>query len=140
MSSAGSLLQGQGSDGALARATGLPSNVLKRRVGQRRQMLIVQAASYSLITLVLLIYCYAGTIPTIIPAAYFLSGVGLIGFFVVLSEAHVNDRFKDHYLTIFQIGSHVALQLGFLLAAPEIGYAFLHCTRLVIESAKRAMA
>ena len=131
MSSAASLLQGQGSDGALARATGLPSNVLKRRVGQRRQMLVVQAASYSLITLVLLVYCYAGTIPIIIPSAYFLSGVGLIGFFVVLSEAHVNDRFEDHYLTIFQIGGHVALQLGFLLAAPEIGYAFLSVMFLI---------
>jgi diguanylate cyclase (GGDEF)-like protein len=47
------------------------------------------------------------------------------GFFTVLSETHVNDRFEDHYLTIFQIGVNIALQLGFLLAAPEIGYAFL---------------
>jgi diguanylate cyclase (GGDEF)-like protein len=139
MSSAASLLEGQGSNGALARATGLPSNVLKRRVGQRRQMLVVQAASYSLITLVLLIYCYAGTIPTIIPSAYFLSGVGLIGFFVVLSEAHVNDRFKDHYLTIFQIGSHVALQFVFLLAAPEIGFAFLSVIFLIFGFAALRM-
>jgi diguanylate cyclase (GGDEF)-like protein len=55
----------------------------------------------------------------------------LIGFFVVLSETHVNDRFEDHYLTIFQIGGHVALQLGFLLAAPEIGYAFLSVVFLI---------
>jgi diguanylate cyclase (GGDEF)-like protein len=124
MSSAASLLQGQGSDSAVARATGLPSDLLKRRVGQRRQMLIVQAVSCSLITSVLLIYCYAGTVSIVLPSVYFLSGIGLIGFFVVLSEAHVNDRFEDHYLTIFQVGGHVALQLMFLLAAPEIGYAF----------------
>jgi diguanylate cyclase (GGDEF)-like protein len=105
--------------------------VQKRRVGQRRQMLAVQAASYSLITLVLLVYCYIGTISILIPSAYFLSGVGLIGFFVVLSEAHVNDRFEDHYFTIFQVGGHVALQLGFLLAAPEIGYAFLSVLFLI---------
>ena len=105
--------------------------VLRRRVGQRRQMLAVQAASYSLITLVLLVYCYIGTISVIIPSAYFLSGVGLIGFFVVLSEAHVNDGFEDHYFTIFQVGGHVALQLGFLLAAPEIGYAFLSVLFLI---------
>jgi diguanylate cyclase len=125
MNSAASLVQGQGSNGALARADRLPSDLLKRRVGQRRQMLGVQAVSCLLITLVLVVYCYAGTISSVIPAAYFLSGIALIGFFLALSETHVNDRFEDHYLTIFQVGSHVTLQLGFLLAAPEIGYAFL---------------
>jgi diguanylate cyclase len=131
MSSAASLLQGQGTEGVLARASGLPPDVLRRRVGQRRQMLVVQAASCSLITLVLLAYCYAGAVPMIIPSAYFLSGIGMIGFFVALSEAHVNDRFDDHYLTLFQVGAHVALQLVFLLAAPEIGYAFLSVLFLI---------
>ena len=79
----------------------------------------------------LLVYCCAGTIPIVIPSAYFLSGIGLIGFFVVLSETHINDRFDDHYLTIFQVGGHVALQLVFLLAAPEIGYAFLSVVFLI---------
>ena len=88
MSSAASLLQGQGSNGALT--VGLPLNILKRRAGQRRQMLAVQAASYSLVTLVLLVYSYAGTISIVIPSAYFLSGIGLIGFFVVLSENHLD--------------------------------------------------
>jgi diguanylate cyclase (GGDEF)-like protein len=133
MSSAASLLQGQGSDGGRALAAGLPSDVLQRRASQRRQMLGVQAVSCSLITLVLLVYCYAGTISIIIPSAYFLSGVGLMGFFVVLSETHVNDRFEDHYLTILQVGGHVALQLGFLLAAPQIGYAFLCVLFLIFE-------
>jgi diguanylate cyclase len=131
MSSAASLLQGQASESAVARATGLPSDLLRRRVGQRRQMLIVQAVSCSLITSVLLIYCYAGTVSIVLPSVYFLTGIGLIGFFVVLSEAHVNDRFEDHYLTIFQVGGHIALQLMFLLAAPEIGYAFLSVLFLI---------
>jgi diguanylate cyclase (GGDEF)-like protein len=131
MSSAASLLQGRASDSAVARATGLPSDLLRRRIGQRRQMLIVQAVSCSLITSVLSIYCYAGTVSIVIPSVYFLTGIGLIGFFVVLSEAHVNDRFEDHYLTIFQVGGHVALQLTFLLAAPEIGYAFLSVLFLI---------
>jgi diguanylate cyclase len=129
MSSAVSLLQGRDSGGALAGP--VPTEVLERRVGQRRQMLAVQAASYSLITLVLLVYCYAGTISIVIPSSYFVSGIALIGLFVVLSETHVNDRFTDHYLTILQIGGHVALQLGFLLAAPEIGYAFLSVLFLI---------
>jgi diguanylate cyclase (GGDEF)-like protein len=129
MSSAISLLQGRSTDGM--RAGGLPSELLKRRAGQRRQMLAVQAVSCSLVSMVLLVYCCAGTIPIVIPSAYFLSGIGLIGFFVVLSETHINDRFDDHYLTIFQVGGHVALQLVFLLAAPEIGYAFLSVVFLI---------
>src|SRR6202165_4482727 len=129
MSGAVSLLDGQDSDGALA--DGLAPAVLKRRAAQRRQMLGVQAASCSLITLVLLVYYYAGTIAIIVPAAYFLSGIALIGFFAVLSETHVNDRFEDHYLTIFQVGGHVALQLGFLLAGPGTGYVFF--VRLVFD-------
>jgi len=131
MDSAASLLQGQGSNSAIAHVVRLPPEVLKRRAGQRRQMLAVQAVSYSLITLVLLVYCYAGTVPIVIPAAYFLAGVGLVAIFVVLSEAHFNDRFEDHYLTIFQVGGHVALQLCFLLAAPEIGFAFLSVVFLI---------
>jgi diguanylate cyclase (GGDEF)-like protein len=131
MSSAVSSLEGQGSDSAFV--DGLAPAVLKRRAGQRRQMLGVQAASCSLITLVLLVYWYAGTVSIAIPTAYFLCGLAMIGFFVVLSETHVNDRFEDHYLTIFQVSGHVALQLGFLLAAPEIGYAFLSVLFLIFE-------
>jgi len=96
-------------------------------------MLVVQAASCSLITMILLVYGYTGTIPIAIPSAYFLSGIALIGFFAVLSETHVNDRFEDHYLTIFQVGGHVGLQFGFLLAAPETGYVFLSVLFLIFE-------
>lgn len=94
-------------------------------------MLAVQGVSYVLITSVLLVYCYAGTIPPVIPSAYFVSGIGLLSVFVVLSEAHFNDRFEDHYLTIFQVGGHVALQLCFLLAAPQIGFVFLSVVFLI---------
>src|SRR4030095_6805211 len=130
MSSAASLLQGQGSRAPPAPFR-LPLEVLKRRSGQRRQMLAVQGISYALITSVLLVYYYAGTVPIIIPSAYFVSGVGLVWVFVVLSEAHFNDRFEDHYLTIFQVAGHVALQLCFLLAAPQIGFAFLSVVFLI---------
>ena len=130
MSSAASLLQGQGTHRTVAPLR-VPLEVLQRRAGQRRQMLAVQGVSYALITSVLLVYCYSGTISIVIPSTYFLAGLGLVAIFVVLSEAHFNDRFEDHYLTIFQVGGHVALQLGFLLAAPEIGFAFLSVVFLI---------
>ena len=124
------MVQGQGSH-STAVPVRLPPDLLKRRTGQRRQMLAVQGVSYALITSVLLVYCYAGTIPIVIPSTYFLTGVGLVAIFVVLSEAQFNDRFEDHYLTIYQVGGHVALQLCFLLAAPEIGFAFLSVVFLI---------
>jgi diguanylate cyclase (GGDEF)-like protein len=131
MSSAASSLQGQSSDGMRTLADGLPPSVLKRRVGQRRQMLAVQAASCVLFTLVLLVYAYAGTISMVIPSVNFLCGMALIGFFLLLSEIHFNDRFEDHYLTIFQVGTHVAFQLCFVLAVPKLGYAFLSVLFLI---------
>jgi diguanylate cyclase (GGDEF)-like protein len=102
-----------------------------RRVGQRRQMLAVQAVSSLLGSLVLLVYSYAGTIPIVIPSAYFLCSLSVIGFFLVLSETSVNDRFENHYLTLFQVAGHVAIQLAFLLAAPKIGFAFISVLFLI---------
>ena len=131
MSSVSLSVQGHGSAEALRHAHGLPSYVLRRRAAQRRQMLIVQVVSNLLITSVLLIYSYAGTVPTTIPAAYCLSAMALIGFFVALSETGFNNRFDDHYLTVHQVGAHVALQMIFLLAAPEIGYVFLSVVFLI---------
>src|SRR6266700_4630155 len=131
MSSAAYLFEGQIADGTRALASSLPPDVLKRRARQRRSMYVAQTVSYSLGGLVLLIYAYAGAVPIIIPSSYFLCGLTLTGFFAVLSETNVNDRFEDHYLTIFQIACNVALQLGFLVAAPELGFAFLSVLFLV---------
>jgi len=132
MSSAASLFEGEvtGTRAFVGTPT-LPPDVLRRRAGRRRQMYVAQTVSYSLGGLVLLIYAYAGTVPIIIPSSYFLCGLTLTGFFAALSETNVNDRFEDHYLTIFQIACNVALQLGFLVAAPEIGFAFLSVLFLV---------
>lgn len=125
------MLTGQRSDGTLALEKGLTADLLKRRIGQRRQLLAIQAGSYTLGASVLLIYSYAGAISIIIPSTYFVCGLTLTGFFVVLSETHVNDRFEDHYLTLFQIACNVALQFGFLLVAPQIGYSFLSVLFLI---------
>jgi diguanylate cyclase (GGDEF)-like protein len=125
MSSLAPSLEGRNSDGAVALKRELTPDLLKRRVLRRRQMLIVQAGSYALNSTVLLIYAYAGTLPVAIPSSYFLGGITLTGCFAVLSETHFNDRFEDHYLTALQIAANIALQIGFLLAAPGIGYAFI---------------
>jgi diguanylate cyclase len=137
MISAASSLQGQSSGGIVALADGPPLQL--RRLAHRRQTLALQVASYALGATVLLIYAHAGTIPTLIPSTFFLCGVTLIGVFAILSETHVNDRFEDHFLAIFQVGGHVVIQLGFLLAAPQIGYAFLNVLFLVFAVAALRM-
>jgi diguanylate cyclase len=88
-------------------------------------MLVLQAASYALGDIALWIYAYAGTVSIVVPSAFFLCGVGLTALFAVLSEIRFGDGFDDHFLTTPQTAANIALQLGFLLAAPEIGYLFL---------------
>jgi diguanylate cyclase (GGDEF)-like protein len=105
--------------------------VVTRRVGQRRQVYAVQAIGYSLSSVVLLLYSYAGTIPIIVPSAYWLCGLAMIGFFTMLSETNFNERFEDHYLTVFQVAGHVAIQLCFLLAVPNIGFTFISVLFLI---------
>jgi diguanylate cyclase (GGDEF)-like protein len=43
----------------------------------------------------------------------------------------VGDRQTDHYLTVFQISAHMALQFVFLLSVPTIGVAFLSVLFLI---------
>jgi diguanylate cyclase len=139
MISAASLLQGQASGGTVALAGELPLDMLKRRVADRRHTYAVQTVSYALGAAALLIYAHAGTIPVLIPSAFFLSGVTLIGIFAALSETRISDRFEDHYPTVFQVAGHVVIQLGFLLAVPEIGYAFLNVLFLIFGVAALRM-
>ena len=104
---------------------GAPPEVLARRARPRRPMYIGQVASYSLGASVLLLYAYAGAVSMAVPSLFWLGGLLIIGTFTVLSEAGFGDRFEDHYLTVFQISAHMAVQLVFLLAVPTVGVAFI---------------
>ena len=106
--------------------------VLARRARQRRQMYIGQVASYSLGASVLLLYAYGGAVSMAVPSLFWLGGLLIIGTFTVLSEAGFGDRFEDHYLTVFQISAHMALQLVFLLAVPTVGVALLAVLFLIL--------
>jgi diguanylate cyclase (GGDEF)-like protein len=112
-------------DASRSSANALSAADLQRRLRKRQQMLILQAVSYALGDIVLWIYAYAGTIPIVIPSMFFLVGIGVTACFAVLSEMNVSDRFDDHFLTIPQAVANIILQLGFLVAAPEIGLLFL---------------
>jgi diguanylate cyclase len=136
MGSAASSFPNPVAEGVRARPA---ASVVLRRARQRRQTFAAQVVSYALGAVVLLIYAETGTIPLFIPSAFFLCGVTLIGIFTVLSETHFSDRFEDHFLTVFQVGSHVVVQLGFLLVVPQIGYAFLNVLFLIFAVASLRM-
>ena len=103
----------------------LTPKLLARRAAQRRQMLILVAASYTIDAVLLLLYHLAGVTTLGTAIGYLASGLGVTAVFLVLSETHVNDRFKDHYLTSVQNAAGSAVELAWLFLAPEVGYFFL---------------
>ena len=111
-------------DGASAKAVASGIHY-PRRLMQRREMLVLQGASYAAGDIIIWVYAYAGTISTVIPSMFFVCGLGLTALFFVLSEMHISDRFQDHFLTSYQAAANITMQLIFLLVAPEIGFLFL---------------
>jgi diguanylate cyclase (GGDEF)-like protein len=120
--------------GTLDGAERLPTaNVLARRARQRRQMLGIIGASYVIDAAILLLYAHAGTIPAAVGPAFGICGLGSVACFIALSEAGVNDRFKDHYFVVQQSMVSLAIMLAFAYLVPEVGILFL-CTLFVVFS------
>jgi diguanylate cyclase (GGDEF)-like protein len=120
--------------GALDGADRLPTpKVLARRAKQRRQMLGIIGASYVIDAAILLLYAHAGTIPATVGPAFGICGLGSVACFIALSEAGVNDRFKDHYFVVQQSMVSLAIMLAFAWLVPEVGILFL-CTLFVVFS------
>jgi diguanylate cyclase len=117
----------------------LPTEVARRRLVQRREMLGLQAISYVLGGIVLSIYGYAGSVSPAIHIVFLLCGIGLTGLFATLSEFGISDRLDDHFLTTPQAATNIALQFAFLLAAPEIGYFFLSVVFVIFGYASLRM-
>jgi len=109
----------------------LTPRILARRVAQRRQMLILAAASYAVDAVLLLLYHLTGLTPLATAIGYLASGLAVCAAFLLLSETHVSDRFKDHYLTSPQNAASSAVQLAWLYLAPEVGYFFL-CLMFIV--------
>jgi diguanylate cyclase (GGDEF)-like protein len=120
--------------GALDGGDRLPTaKVLARRAKQRRQMLGIIGVSYVVDAAILLIYAHAGAIPATIGPAFGICGLGSVACFIALSEAGVNDRFKDHYFVVPQSMVSLTIMLAFAWAVPEVGILFL-CGLFVVFS------
>jgi len=109
----------------------LSPETLGRRAAQRRKMLLMQAVSYAVDAFILGLFVLAGTTTAWVAGGYLVCGLGISAAYLVLSETHVNDRFRDHYLTTPQSGANALIQFGFLYLAPEVGLVFL-CVLFII--------
>lgn len=126
-------LRSQTADAKSAFRAGLGKDVLARRVAQRRHNLTIQFGNYLITATIISIHAFAGVIPIWMPLVYAISGGAVTGGFLALSNIRFNDRFEDHYLTLWQMAANIALQIGFLVAAPQIGYVFF-CVIFLIFS------
>ena len=85
----------------------------------------MMALSYLIDALALSIYAFASTTSVTTPLVFLACALLSVACFALLSEAHVNDRFKDHYLTLEQMSIIFLLMLSFIAIAPEVGCVFL---------------
>jgi diguanylate cyclase len=98
-------------------------------------MLAMVGTSYIIDALVLLVYAYAGTTPYLTASAYLTCGLMSVACFLALSEAKINDRFKEHHLVMQQTSVGLTIMLLFLYIAPEVGCVFLCSIFLVFTFA-----
>lgn len=73
----------------------------------------------------LLALFYAGMASSVIAAAFGIIGSGLIIGFYLLIKTGANRLFKDPGMAVIQIFSGAMTQIGFLIAAPDVGIIFL---------------
>ena len=103
----------------------LPPEILARRARQRRQLLDMTGVSYMIDAAILLIYAYAGATSFVTAPAYAACGLLSVAIYIAISEAKVNDRFRDHYFILQQTSISLAIMLSFIYFAPEVGGLFL---------------
>jgi TRAP-type C4-dicarboxylate transport system permease small subunit len=89
----------------------------------RMQRLI--SASYGLDVLLLLLFQFAGTIPLRVPVAYGCVAIVVCSSFFLVLGSTWPDRRRDQNLTGFQMPVAAAVQLAFVLLAPQVGFVFL---------------
>lgn len=111
-------------------AIGHPTQVVtaeafSKRARLRRPMYIAQGISYLLDAAILFLYYLAGATGPGSPLLYLVAGTGWTALAVAFSECHLNDRFKDHYLTVQQSIGSITIQLAAIYLAPEVGFYFV---------------
>ena len=109
------------------------AEALTRRARQRRQILGMIGVSYVVDAGILLTYAYAVTVALWLGPVFALSGLMLTGVAVLMSEAGVNERFKDHYMVAPMSAANMMIMVAFTYIAPQVGVLFL-CSLFTVFS------
>ncbi|MEO8525571.1 MAG: GGDEF domain-containing protein [Caldimonas sp.] len=97
------------------------SDALLARRRERLRMLPIVATSYGVDTLMLCAFYATGSIPWQLPPTYLVTGLLLCGAFHLVLGSDLPERLRDHHLVIPQMVANSALQMAFLLWAPQVG-------------------
>ncbi|MGO9357204.1 MAG: diguanylate cyclase [Xanthobacteraceae bacterium] len=125
------LAHAQGGWTGSAPAAALSAETLRQRARTRRSSYLAEICSFLTDALILLFYAIAGTTSYWTPAVYLLAGLVMTSTALALSETHVSDRFKDHYLTVPQCVSSMTMVMVAAYLAPEVGFYFV-CINFII--------
>lgn len=98
---------------------------LSRRRTQRLRMQALITISYGVDAALLLLFHFAGTVPLWVPLAYVAVATMVCATFFLVLSGSWPDRRADQNLTGFQLPVAAAVQLGFLLLVPQLGFFFL---------------
>lgn len=101
-----------------------PSRRVRRRALRLRMQTLI-AASYAVDALLLLLFHLAGTLDAWVPLAYAAAGAVVSAVFYVAVGSRYAERRADPHLTGYQLPVSAALQLAFVVLAPQVAFLFL---------------
>jgi len=105
---------------------------LDRQRAYRARFVIGYGLSYVVDTVLLVLFAAAGTVPAWVPTAYGGAGLCICAAFYGLLVTGTSERFKDHYLSLWQTIASATLMLVFLWLVPQIGVLFLCILFIVV--------
>jgi diguanylate cyclase (GGDEF)-like protein len=111
--------------GAQAAAALSPQARRERRHRERLRMVGLVFASYTVDGLLLLALALLGTVALPVPLAYLLAGTASCGLFLLVLRGALGEVWRDQYLLAPQMLLTTAINIGFMLWAPQVGLLLL---------------
>ncbi len=113
---------------------------LRRRRGQRLQMLAMIAVSYGVDVTLMLAMAAVGAIGWTVGLYYGGAALVVCGGFWLAYASGWTERFRDHYIVVPQVAAHVALNLACIALVPQIGVLMLMVLFIVMSFGALRMA
>lgn len=98
---------------------------LQRLQANRVRMTSLAVANTGLQAVVFSLFAWAGEVSWTTLGAFVILGVGIPAVFVLLIHIGVTERLKDPGMLLVQLVHAMLVQLGFLVAAPQLAVLFL---------------